>query len=1244
MRILAIRGRNLASLAGDFAIELEQGSLARVNLYAITGPTGAGKSTLLDALCLALFDTVPRLVGGPEVMVGSTDTRLPANDVRNLLRQGTVEGWAEVDFVGSDRGHYRARWEVRRARGRADGKHQRQSMTLHDLATNIPIGRTKSEVLGGIATRLGLNFDQFRRSVLLAQGEFAAFLKAREKERADLLERITGTELYGRISVAAHNRAKSESEELIRLKDRLKDLNPLATDVRAQLEAEQAIRLTALHTAQVALEEARRARDWHTHHQRLTNAETVAATELTAATAQRSVAAPRQLAWQEVSRAQALRIPLADLDRYRAALTHAEGVLASALATEEQASQAVATAQGNLDAVRTALIAVATRISQITPDLLRARALDVRLIDARRRHEVAFAEATTTQRVAQEVAKVHQVAAQIQVERERQHAATADWLTTHAHHAHLADQWPRWDAELRRIRTLLEAERDAQRAVTTAEREINGLVARLDPARQAARASAAALEREQANLTACEAAAAHHDSAELARRRVLLESEREQVRRCADQVAAIRRTRHGLDEALAARDTALTEAATAEGVIQRCTVELVPMRAAYSEAEAALERAMLAAGKDVTALRARLSDGAPCPVCGSSTHPWTHLSTSFDELVKDQRQRAAELRQALEKLTTELTRAQTTREAAQHQTNVQQMQADTRAMAFTEAERAWALAPFPLAAGQEDTGEKEGPLAPDLPQRLSVREEELRRQLAAIAHAETAARAAQTAITSARTALDTAIRAETTARSNLADLEHKTATVTERRSAAVVEVTRKTQEVASARETLAVPLAGIECWQSALDADSAAFRTRCEANVRAYRDHQATLADLAQAIARGQTEVAQADTTARLTQETARQSVEKATEAEAAATVLAQERALLLDGRPADAVEKGLQTELRQAQVTEERAATALGQAKEALIAAQTQRTLGVDDRERQHRAHETAQTELTFLLAAHHIDLSTLRKHLEQGTDWLEQERAALDALERGVETASTRFADRRREREDFATQNTPTLAVTEVDAALEQARQKEATMQEDLANVQLRLRSDDQRRSQSAELLTACEAKEQEWRRWEILRELIGSADGNKFKTYAQSLTLEVLLTHANRHLEDLARRYRLARVPGAELELQVIDRELGNEIRGVHSLSGGETFLVSLALALGLASLSSQTAQVESLFIDEGFGSLDPDTLDIALAALDALQAQGRKVGIISHVPALTERIGVQVRVQALGNGRSRVRILD
>lgn len=159
----------------------------------------------------------------------------------------------------------------------------------------------------------------------------------------------------------------------------------------------------------------------------------------------------------------------------------------------------------------------------------------------------------------------------------------------------------------------------------------------------------------------------------------------------------------------------------------------------------------------------------------------------------------------------------------------------------------------------------------------------------------------------------------------------------------------------------------------------------------------------------------------------------------------------------------------------------------------------------------------------------------------------------------------------------------------------------------------------------------------RWAKLNKLIGSADGAKFKVIAQSYTLNLLLLHANKHLSYLSKRYKLQQVPDT-LALQVIDCDMCDEIRTVYSLSGGESFLISLALALGLSSLSSNNLKVESLFIDEGFGSLDADSLRTAMEALEQLQMQGRKIGVISHVQEMSERISVQVQVQKKINGKS------
>lgn len=160
-----------------------------------------------------------------------------------------------------------------------------------------------------------------------------------------------------------------------------------------------------------------------------------------------------------------------------------------------------------------------------------------------------------------------------------------------------------------------------------------------------------------------------------------------------------------------------------------------------------------------------------------------------------------------------------------------------------------------------------------------------------------------------------------------------------------------------------------------------------------------------------------------------------------------------------------------------------------------------------------------------------------------------------------------------------------------------------------------------------------------WQRLDGSIGSAKGDKFRKFAQGLTLDHLLQLANWHLARLHGRYPLRRKSTGELELDIVDAWQGDTTRDTRTLSGDKGFLVSLALAL--SDLVSNKTSIDSLFLDEGFGSLDGDTLEIALTALDSLNASGKIIGIVSHVEALKERISAQIQVEKGGRiGHSRL----
>jgi DNA repair protein SbcC/Rad50 len=221
MKILAIRIKNLASLEGNTEIDFTAEPLCSAGIFAITGATGAGKSTILDALCLALYGKTPRYLQAKETGIEIKDVQgstLSQGDVRSILRDGTADGFAEVDFKGTDGQYYRATWSVRRARNKAEGSMQADSVTLKNITSNIDIPGRKPETLNEITRLVGLNFEQFTRSVLLAQGDFTAFMKANRDEKSSLLEKLTGTYIYSEISKKIFEKYKAE--ELL-----LRDLN-----------------------------------------------------------------------------------------------------------------------------------------------------------------------------------------------------------------------------------------------------------------------------------------------------------------------------------------------------------------------------------------------------------------------------------------------------------------------------------------------------------------------------------------------------------------------------------------------------------------------------------------------------------------------------------------------------------------------------------------------------------------------------------------------------------------------------------------------------------------------------------------------------------------------------------------------------------------------------------------------------------------------------------------------------------
>lgn len=976
MRILAIRGARLASLDAPFEVDLSAEPLRSAGVFAVVGPTGAGKSSLLDALCLALFDTTPRLERTPRQRLPSgdrsldEDTELTASDPRTLVRRGARDAFAEVDFAGIDGRSYRARWAV--ARGR-NGRLRPTQLSLADLGSERVIGGTKGEVLAAIESRLGLGLAELRRAVLLPQGEVAAFLDAPSDERAILLERLTGAEIFAEVSRVVHRRA-ADARRARENAEVLRAMVPV-------LDAEAVLRHEAeLFDARLGVVRAE-------------------------------------------ERAAAL---LAERDRH--------AVLARLAAEEREAADALAEVERQRGLVELLRDEVA-RVEQLAP------------------HEVSFDDERRAR------GRVGEAQGRLETER-RAHASAVEVLVPLERELASADS-------VHAARVVAdEAERDEARVALAA---LEQAVAAARPA--CSDAELEALRARARALLGLAGAVERARASEVAEQRSAAELER------------ARETRAGLRARMAALDARAYELA----------VDATAQSARLEEARRARERWLL--GQTLAVHRARLVEGEPCPLCGATEHP--ARGGANDVALAESEERVATIALALERTRETLSRVRSALAALTHEASATEARADAAQSEIERARSDRALAQAALAL-------VEGPEA--------EREVSITRMLADV---------------------DGRIAAAEDARRR-----HRTAD-----------------------EALAAARAKAHAAREAAHHETAALAARCATAARAFERARERASALAESVERAESALAERE------------------------------------------------AELRAAVAETDGVLTSLGVAR-----ADAERVLG-PEREKLRRA------------------------------------RADLERLDRERASARARLDERRARAslERAALGEQPGLAGEALDAAITDARRARDEARRREARLEALLELDRSNRVRAAELDAVCETACAEEARWEGLDACIGSADGKRFRAYAQAITLERLVGFANAELSHLAPRFSLVRArTGGELGLAVLDRDAGHAIRAVQSLSGGESFLVSLALALGLASMTAAeggrgTLRSSSLFLDEGLGALDPESLEIALGALEALRASGRQIAIVTHVPQVAERFAARVEVVPRGAGRSDVRVI-
>ncbi|NNA55780.1 AAA family ATPase [Pseudomonas koreensis] len=1212
MKILAIRLKNLASLAGPFEIDFTAEPLASAGLFAITGPTGAGKSTLLDALCLALFGAVPRLNNtGRDAKVPDADGEIATGDPRTLLRRGTGEGYAEVDFVGVDGRRYRARWEANRAREKAGGKLQASRQSLRDIDQDQLLASQKGEYKTQLEAALGLNFEQFTRAVLLAQSEFSAFLKADDNDRSELLEKLTDTALYTRLGRRAFDKTKEAREAHKLLQDQATGVTPLAPEARAELDERFNTAQQQLKLQQAQLKQLEQQHSWLKDLRQLQDAQQAAAEQLHSAQQQWEALAGERLKLTRLEQLAPQRHQFARKSELDAQLTPLAAQIAAHTQQHGELGERQTQLEQALDAAKVALSDAQQRHSESAP-LLRQ----------------AFEEQSTLARLAKDTAlsaEARQSAEQACTQ--GQSAIQA----LQAKQAEVAERLQKIAAELEQSADLAplsdawNAYRDRLQQLMLIGNRLNKGQAELASLEQHAAHSAEALatQKQQLEVLFKEAGAEPDAVAEqIGILGNLLQDNRKQLRAIED-LTRLWASQQELEKRGAELQQRLLDAQQER---ERLTQDGVKSKAELSVAEQTLnvtrellERQRLARSASVEELRAQLQDDQPCPVCGSNEHPYHQPEALLQSLGRHDESEQARAQRAVDQLKEKLTelRAEVGGVIARQKELLQQQeQLNAQLQALAPS-----LQAHPLAAQllNQDADKRDAWLTRQNDQLNQSITQDEQRQSALLTLQQDAARLTQQ------------LRNAETAHQQAA--QH---------------LSNQQRELSSDRQRLDEELTAFasllpaETLEALRIEPAATFMQLDRQIAERLAQVEQQKEELAEQQQRQQTLEKEQDRQLSRVQQLQSAEQQFSALAEQQQACQAQLAQLLGEHRSAEHWQQQLEQAVEQARNAETSTAQELQDVR-------TQRVqIGAELKAQQERlqALHSEDHELTQKIAdwrARHPELDDggLEDLLRVDDAQVSELRQRLQHNEKTIEQAKVLLQERDQRLAEHQAQHNGNLDAEQLASALAELQHQFNLSEQQCAELRAEQAEDQRRQNANQALAQQIADAYAEYQRWARLNALIGSATGDTFRKIAQAYNLDLLVHHANVQLRQLVKRYRLKR-GGSMLGLLVMDTEMGDELRSVHSLSGGETFLVSLALALGLASMASSTLKIESLFIDEGFGSLDPESLQLAMDALDGLQAQGRKVAVISHVQEMHERIPVQIQVQRQGNGLSTLEV--